>query len=69
MFRSRSAASAQTVAAVESGAVDVGELFSLDPTITSKGWVVLEDDKSLQPAGNFFPLIRTEVVNDEVTPT
>jgi osmoprotectant transport system substrate-binding protein len=57
----------QTVAAVESGAVDVGELFSLDPTITQKGWVVLQDDKSLQPAGNFFPLIRTEVVNDEVT--
>jgi osmoprotectant transport system substrate-binding protein len=55
------------VAAIESGAVDVGELFSLDPTITTKGWVVLEDDKSLQPAGNFFPLIRTEVVNDEVT--
>jgi osmoprotectant transport system substrate-binding protein len=57
----------QTVAAIESGAVDVGELFSLDPTITTKGWVVLEDDKSLQPAGNFFPLIRNEVLNDEVT--
>jgi osmoprotectant transport system substrate-binding protein len=57
----------QTVAAIESGAVDVGELFSLDPTITQKGWVVLEDDKSLQPAGNFFPLIRDEVLNDEIT--
>jgi osmoprotectant transport system substrate-binding protein len=56
----------QTVAAVESGAVDVGQLFSLDPTITEKGWTVLEDDKNLQPAGNFFPLIRTEVLNDEI---
>jgi osmoprotectant transport system substrate-binding protein len=57
----------QTVAAIDSGAVDVGELFSLDPTITQKGWTVLEDDKSLQPAGNFFPLIRDEVLNDEIT--
>jgi osmoprotectant transport system substrate-binding protein len=57
----------QTVAAIDSGAVQVGLLFSLDPTITEKGYVVLEDDKDLQPAGNFFPLIRTEVVNDEVT--
>lgn len=57
----------QTVAALDTGAVQVGELFSLDPTITQKGYVVLEDDKDLQPAGNFFPLIRTEVVNDEVT--
>jgi osmoprotectant transport system substrate-binding protein len=57
----------QTVAAIDSGAVQVGELFSLDPTITQKGYVVLEDDKDLQPAGNFFPLIRTEVVNDEIT--
>jgi osmoprotectant transport system substrate-binding protein len=57
----------QTVAAIDTGAVQVGELFSLDPTITEKGYVVLEDDKDLQPAGNFFPLIRTEVVNDEVS--
>jgi osmoprotectant transport system substrate-binding protein len=57
----------QTVAALDTGAVQVGLLFSLDPTITQKGYVVLEDDKDLQPAGNFFPLIRTEVVNDEVT--
>ena len=57
----------QTVAAIESGAVDVGELFSLDPTITQKGWTVLQDDKNLQPAGNFFPLIRTDVLNDEIT--
>ncbi|HYU56664.1 MAG TPA: ABC transporter substrate-binding protein [Actinomycetota bacterium] len=56
----------QTVAAIDSGAVDVGELFSLDPTITAKGYVVLEDDKVLQPAGNFFALARTEILNGEV---
>jgi osmoprotectant transport system substrate-binding protein len=57
----------QTVAAIENGAVDVGELFSLDPTITVKGWKVLEDDKDLQPAGNFFPLVRKEKVTNDLT--
>jgi osmoprotectant transport system substrate-binding protein len=56
----------QTVGALTGGAVDVGVLFSLDPTITSEGFVVLEDDQDLQPAGNFFPLIRQEVLTDEV---
>jgi osmoprotectant transport system substrate-binding protein len=56
----------QTVAAIDSGAVDVGELFSLDPTITEKGYVVLEDDMDLQPAGNFFALIRQEALTVEV---
>jgi osmoprotectant transport system substrate-binding protein len=57
----------QTVAAIQSGAVDVGELFSLDPTITEKGWKVLQDDKSLQPAGNFFPLVRKDKVTSDLT--
>jgi osmoprotectant transport system substrate-binding protein len=57
----------QTVAAIESGAVNVGELFSLDPTITQKGWTVLEDDKDLQPAGNFFPLVRKDKATDDLT--
>jgi osmoprotectant transport system substrate-binding protein len=56
----------QTVAAIDSGAADVGELFSLDPTITQKGYTVLQDDKHLQGAGNFVPLVRTDKLNDEI---
>jgi osmoprotectant transport system substrate-binding protein len=56
----------QTVAAIKGGAVDVGVLFSLDPTITQERFVVLEDDKDLQPAGNFFALIRNDALTDEV---
>ena len=56
-----------TVAAIEGGAVDVGELFSLDPTITQKGWVALQDDKSLQVAGNFVAMVRDQVVTDDLT--
>jgi osmoprotectant transport system substrate-binding protein len=46
--------------------VDVGVLFSTDPVITEKGFVVLEDDKGSQPAGNIAPMIRQDVVNDEI---
>lgn len=54
----------KTVAALDSGAVDVAEFFSLDPTITDKGYTVLTDDKNLQANGNFVPLVRKEVASD-----
>lgn len=57
----------QTVAALESGAIDVALLFSLDPTIGNMGWVSLEDDMELQAAGNFVGVIRSDVNNDEIT--
>jgi osmoprotectant transport system substrate-binding protein len=56
----------KTVAALDSDAVQVGELFSLDPTITDKGYVVLTDDKNLQANGNFIPVVREEVASDEL---
>lgn len=54
----------KTVAALDSGAVDVGELFSLDPTITDNGYTVLTDDMNLQANGNFVPVVRQEVASD-----
>ncbi len=56
----------KTVAAVDSGAVDVGELFSLDPTIVDKGYVVLTDSENLQANGNFIPVVREEVASEEL---
>ncbi len=56
----------QTVKALQAGAIDVGLLFSLDPTIYSEGWVILEDDQGLQPAGNFVPLVRQDADSDEL---
>jgi len=55
-----------TVTALEGGAIDVGLLFSTDGTIADKGFVVLEDDKGLQAADNITPLVRSEVLDDEV---
>ena len=57
---------APTVAAIDSGAVDVGELFSLDPTISDKGYHVLTDDKNLQADGNFIPVVRNEVASSQL---
>jgi osmoprotectant transport system substrate-binding protein len=56
----------QTVAALQSGQIDVGLLFSTSSVIAENGWVVLEDDKGLQSADNIAPVVRTEILNDEI---
>jgi osmoprotectant transport system substrate-binding protein len=56
-----------TKAALEKGDVDVARLFSSDPAIKEKNFVVLDDDKFIQPAGNVAPVVRTEIVDDDIT--
>jgi osmoprotectant transport system substrate-binding protein len=56
-----------TVEALDKGEIDVGLLFSTQSVIADKGWVLLEDDMHLQAADNITPLIRSDLVNDEVT--
>ena len=58
---------AATVQALEAGAIDVALLFSTDPLISQKGLVLLEDDMNLQQADNIVPLVRSEVLNDEIS--
>ncbi|HEY7704493.1 MAG TPA: ABC transporter substrate-binding protein [Acidimicrobiia bacterium] len=52
-----------TVAALESGDIDVGILFSTSSTIADKGWVRLEDDKGMLAADNVIPVMTTEVAD------
>lgn len=52
-----------TVAALEGKQIDVGLLFSTDPAIAVKNFVVLNDDKGLQNADNIIPIVRTAIVN------
>jgi len=54
---------AVTFAALEGGDVDMAVLFSTQGVIAEKGWVVLEDDLTLQGSDNIVPLIRTEKVD------
>jgi osmoprotectant transport system substrate-binding protein len=56
-----------TVEALDQGEVDVALLFSTSGVIQDKGWVVLEDDKALQNAEHITPVVRTEVLDDEIT--
>jgi osmoprotectant transport system substrate-binding protein len=53
-----------TVAALKSGSIQVGELFST--AVYDPSFVVLVDDKHLEAADNITPVIRTAVATDEV---
>jgi osmoprotectant transport system substrate-binding protein len=55
-----------TVDALRRDAVQIGLLFSTDPSIDQNGFVPLVDDKRLQNAENITPVIRSEKLNDEV---
>jgi osmoprotectant transport system substrate-binding protein len=56
----------QTVDALRSDAVQIGLLFSTDPSIEQNGFVPLVDDRRLQNAENLTPVVRSETLNDEV---
>lgn len=50
-----------TIAALDSGQVDVALLFSTSGVIASREWVLLEDDRGLQAADNITPVVRAEI--------
>jgi osmoprotectant transport system substrate-binding protein len=56
----------QTVAALVEDEVQVGLLFSTDPSIRQNGFVPLVDDRHLQNAENITPVIRTDKLNGEI---
>lgn len=47
-----------TVAALEGGEIDVALLFTSDGVIAARGFVLLEDDRNLQPAENIVPVVN-----------
>lgn len=65
-FRPLDAGGPLTTEALNSGQIDVGRVFTTQGVIEEYGWVVLEDDKGLVPAENIIPLIRSEVLTDDV---
>lgn len=62
-FKPLDASGPLTVAAIETGQVDVGLLFSTDAQIAAKGFVVLDDDKKLQAADNVVPVVRQDLLD------
>jgi osmoprotectant transport system substrate-binding protein len=65
-FEPLDAGGPQTVAALKTNDVQVGLLFSTDPSIEANGFVPLIDDEHLQDAENITPVIRTEKLNHEI---
>jgi osmoprotectant transport system substrate-binding protein len=65
-FKPLDAGGPQTVDALKSNDVQVGLMFSTDPSIGANGFVPLLDDRHLQDAENLTPVIRTEKLNDEI---
>ena len=57
------AGGALTVRALQGGQIDVGLMFSTDPTIDELGLVELADDAGLQPAENITPLVHASVID------
>jgi osmoprotectant transport system substrate-binding protein len=69
-FRSLDSGGALTVAALEGGEIDVAVLYTSDGVIAAKGFVLLVDDRNLQPAENIVPVTTDEIIaayGDELT--
>ena len=61
-FKPLDAGGPLTVAALDGKQVDVGLLFTSDPTIVAKSFVLLDDDKHLQLSDNIAPVVRDDLL-------
>jgi osmoprotectant transport system substrate-binding protein len=64
-FKPLDAGGPLTVAALEGKQIDVGLLFTSDPSIVAKSFVLLDDDKHLQLADNIAPVVRKDVLSKD----
>ena len=55
---------AATATALESGEIDVGLLETTDAQLAGGEFVLLGDDKGLQPRENIVPLVRQQVIDE-----
>ena len=60
-FKALDAGGPLTKAALTKGDIQIGLVFTSDADIAVNKWVLLEDDKKLQPAENLLPAIRKSV--------
>jgi osmoprotectant transport system substrate-binding protein len=62
-FKSLDAGGTLTETALSQGAVDAGDLFTTDPTITQNGLVTLADPKNIFGLQNVLPLVNKAALN------
>jgi osmoprotectant transport system substrate-binding protein len=65
-FKALDAGGPLTTSALNKGDIDVGRVFTTQGAIAEHGWVVLEEDKPLQPAQNIVPIGRKDAMTDQV---
>lgn len=68
-FKALDAGGPLTVSALKKGDIDVGRVFTTQGVIADEGWVLLEEDKPLQPAQNIVPIGRKDAMTEQVTST
>jgi len=54
-----------TITALDGKQIDVGLLFTSDPSIVAKSFVLLDDDKHLQLADNIAPVVRNALLQKD----
>src|SRR5438876_2521315 len=64
-FKPLDAGGPLTVAALEGKQIDVGLLFTSDPSIVAEKFVLLDDDKHLQLADNIAPVVRKDLISKD----
>src|SRR5437868_6009839 len=64
-FKPLDAGGPLTVAALDGKQIDLGLLFTSDPTIVAKSFVLLEDDKHLQLSDNIAPVVRNDLLSKD----
>jgi osmoprotectant transport system substrate-binding protein len=65
-FKALDAGGPLTVSALKKGDIDVGRVFTTQGVIAEEGWVVLAEDKPLEPAQNVVPIGRKEAMTEQV---
>lgn len=63
-FKSLDADGPLTRAALDKGDVNIARVFTADADLKTKNYVVLNDDKNFQQAGNIVPVIRSDKLDD-----
>jgi osmoprotectant transport system substrate-binding protein len=66
-FKALDAGGPLTVSALKKGDIDVARVFTTQGVIADEGWVVLEEDKLLEPAQNLIPIGRKDALTDQVS--
>ncbi len=65
-FKSLDAGGPLTTSALNKGDIDIGRVFTTQGAIAANGWVLLVEDKPLEPAQNIVPIGRKDAMTDQV---